>query len=587
VRLTSTFLKRYRQAGAPPPRLERVLAVGRTFLTVTGLVAIYLDPTEPARLATLTYGVLMAYALYSVMVLIWMHGPVRVAPTHAVVLHSLDVLWASVLTFISDGPVSPFFLFFLFTAAAAAFRWGFRETIATVATTIGIFLVETVIASRGQWIGFSDVELEPMPLLLRIAYLLLTGFLLAYLSEQEKQSRAELAAIADLPHQPRLDLELRGSVTAVATGLLRAFSARAVYVVIRDQSAPASLWRLVAGQGGDTVDATERDELNDREEKAWLFPDPARAWHAVVAPEGRGALFAIDNGMWQLRRLQDSMPPLIAGDSASRTVTAVNIGLSPEWSGRIYLFDIAATDDLERAVHFLDAIAEHISPPLTNVLLHRRLRAQDSAAERARVARELHDGAIQSLIGIDMRLEALRRRKDLSTPADEEVHAVQRLLRGEVMALRELMQALRPIELDANEKLADVLAGIVERFRRDSGISARFVLSGEPPSLRPAAALEVVRLVQEALVNVRKHSRADNVLVRLLQDGAQCRVIIEDDGRGFDFDGCLSAGELDALRTGPAIIKERARALGAELAVHSEAGVGARIEVTLAAEPQS
>jgi signal transduction histidine kinase len=343
----------------------------------------------------------------------------------------------------------------------------------------------------------------------------------------------------------------------------------------------------VAGQGSDTVHATERDELNDREEKAWLFPDPARAWHAVVAPEGRGALFAIDDGMWQLRRLQGSMPPIIAGDSASRTVTAVNIGLSPEWSGRIYLFDIAATDDLDRAVHFLDAIAEHISPPLTNVLLHRRLRAQDSAAERARVARELHDGAIQSLIGIDMRLEALRRRKDLSAPADEEVHAVQRLLRGEVMALRELMQALRPIELDANEKLADVLAGIVERFRRDSGISARFVLSGEPPSLRPAAALEVVRLVQEALVNVRKHSRAHNVLVRLLQDGAQCRVVIEDDGRGFDFDGYLSAGELDALRTGPAIIKERARALGAELAVYSEAGVGARIEVTLAAEPES
>jgi signal transduction histidine kinase len=80
---------------------------------------------------------------------------------------------------------------------------------------------------------------------------------------------------------------------------------------------------------------------------------------------------------------------------------------------------------------------------------------------------------------------------------------------------------------------------------------------------------------------VRKHSEATNVLVRLTQDNGRHRLVVEDDGRGFDFTGTLLSAELDARRVGPAVIKERARVIGADLTVHSEPGVGARIEITL------
>jgi signal transduction histidine kinase len=259
-----------------------------------------------------------------------------------------------------------------------------------------------------------------------------------------------------------------------------------------------------------------------------------------------------------------------------------NMGLANEWRGRIYLFEVTGSDNLERRVHFLEVATEHITPALTNVILLRRLHSQVSAAERARVARELHDGAIQALIGIEMQIEALRR----EAPRGPDEHAselgdVQALVRQEVLALRDLMQALRPVEVDAHEKLPEVLASVVERFRRNSGVSARFVADGAPPSLHPATAIEIVRIVQEALVNVRKHSQANNVLVRLTQDNGRHRLVVEDDGRGFDFSGTLPSAELDARRVGPAIIKERARVIGADLTVHSEPGVGARIEITL------
>ena len=143
------------------------------------------------------------------------------------------------------------------------------------------------------------------------------------------------------------------------------------------------------------------------------------------------------------------------------------------------------------------------------------------------------------------------------------------------------MQALRPIPLDTGDQLPDVLASIIERFRRDTGLLARFVFAGGSVAVPPPTALEVVRIVQEALVNVRKHSGARNVLVRLTGGEHGCTLAIEDDGTGFDFEGRPTGEELDRRRLGPSIIKERARIAGAHLVIDSSRGAGTRIELTL------
>ncbi|MBI2833473.1 MAG: hypothetical protein HYX76_03495 [Acidobacteria bacterium] len=561
------------------------MAVGRAFLTVSGFVAIYLDPTEPARLREVTYAVLLAYAVYSLGVLAFVHGSARVTLRYGQTLHALDILWTSALTFVSEGPVSPFFLFFLFVVLAAAYRWGFRETVATAAITVAIFLVETAIASVGPWNRrwFASIDFELNRTILRVAYLLLTGFLLGYLAEEEKQSQAEIAAIADATRPPRVDLGLGGSVTALARGLLSTFDAKSVAVVIHEnETRRALLWELQRlSDAADSV-RTRRLVLDPQQQNVWLFQDAGRAWHAAPDKDGRRTVVRVtEPDVWPLKRLSVELPSAFLTTQSFRTVTAVNMGLVREWQGRVYLFDAVHTDGSDRSLHFLEALAERVTPALTNVFLLRRLRARAGAAERARVARELHDGAIQALFGIEMKIEALRRATERD-PADldAELEAVQEVIRREVLELRDLMHALRPIELDGGDQLPDVLASVVERFRRDTGVSARFVSSGGRPILLPATALEVVRIVQEALVNVRKHSRARNVLVRLNRDDHACTLIIEDDGCGFGFEGRLTAEELDQGRIGPAIIKERARIAGARLTVDSTPGEGARVELT-------
>jgi two-component system sensor histidine kinase DegS len=198
------------------------------------------------------------------------------------------------------------------------------------------------------------------------------------------------------------------------------------------------------------------------------------------------------------------------------------------------------------------------------------------------VARELHDGAIQSLIALEMEIEALRRRAPASAAElDGDLIYMQELVRRQVLDLRELMNQLRPIDFETTDQLPDLLAAMVEKFRRDTGISARFVSSAVRLTLSQRAAVEVARIVQESLVNVRRHSRARNVLVSLATENGRCRLSVDDDGCGFEFSGRLSDTELDQRRQGPVIIRERARAMGATLAIDSRPGEGARLELML------
>jgi signal transduction histidine kinase len=565
------------------PRLERILAIGRAILAVSALAAIYFDPTEPARFAALTYALLAAYAVYSLIVLLSVQHLLRLGSPAVLGLHGIDILWAAAITFFSQGPVSPFFLFFLFVLLAAAYRWGFRETFATAILIVTIFLLETVVAVVGPWnrTWFANITFEPTPIITRIGYLLLTGGLLAYLAEEDKQLRAEVAASADAVRQPRVELGFGGSIVAIARLLARTFRASGVDVVIHDhERGRTTLWSIGRHHAGGVEQGAPRPvQLNERDRATWLFEAPVRAWCStgLLGPNGWPAA-ALDPPRPGLRSVCVDLPPSLVQARTFTSLAAVDFGLAGEWQGRLFLFDASP---MPRGLHVLESLADQITPVLSNVFLLRRLRLRAGAAERARVARELHDGSIQALIGIEMEIAALLRVADREVPAlIPQLSRVQELLRQEITGLRELMQQLQPVDLDASHHLPDVLTALVEKFRRDSGIAARFVSDASTSGLSLRTTHEIVRIVQEALVNVRKHSRARNVLVRFAERDTGFTLTVEDDGCGFDFEGLLTGPQLVARRLGPAMIQQRARMIGATLVVESTPGTGARLEIT-------
>jgi len=214
------------------------------------------------------------------------------------------------------------------------------------------------------------------------------------------------------------------------------------------------------------------------------------------------------------------------------------------------------------------------------------MRAQ--ALERSRIARELHDGVTQSLLGLEMEIVVLRRRAIKEAPQFiEDLARVHGIVRDEVVTVRELMEGIRVDDVEMGD-LANHLNDLVDRFSRHTGIAARFVSDGRQASLTPYARRQLGRIVHEALVNVRKHSGADRVLVRAAVDEGFWKLTVEDDGRGFPFAGRRTQAELEAQRQGPRMIGERARIIGGELAVESRPGFGSCVEVVvpLEAAPQ-
>jgi signal transduction histidine kinase len=363
------------------------------------------------------------------------------------------------------------------------------------------------------------------------------------------------------------------------------FRARGVAVPVRDTSSGrAFLWAVPAGAAPGTP--AQAVELGADATGDWLFEAGASAWEAERAG-GSWRILALDD---EGRTLVDaSAVPREAVDKLARRLGAqrlstVGFGRGRDWEGRLVLADAVPEGPSEECLRFARRLVTELGGVVQSRFLLGRLRSRIGAMERARVARELHDGTIQSLVALEMEVNVLRRRADQERlPMASDLARVQGLLRSEILELRDTMQRLKPIDIEP-EQLVGFLDAAVARFGRDTGIRAIFDCAVEDVDLPARVCREVARIVQEALQNVRKHSGAENVLVRFGRASSGWRLVVDDDGQGFPFDGALSHAELDASRKGPYVIKERVRALGGELTIVTPPGGGARLEMLLPRE---
>ncbi|MGC2728358.1 MAG: histidine kinase, partial [Candidatus Sulfotelmatobacter sp.] len=319
-------------------------------------------------------------------------------------------------------------------------------------------------------------------------------------------------------------------------------------------------------------------DSSPRESRIYLEDFPGEAFYAKSEGD-RWFVVALDReGNPLPSPSTDALVRLKQRQSFSSAV-AVSFVFGGEWRGRVLVFDPSWHGDTQEQLRFLLDLFRQVGPAVYNVYLLHRLRRRASAAERARFARELHDGAVQSLIAVEMQVDVLRRQAE-TTPAvvGGELGRIQGLLREEVLKLRELMQQMKSIDVDSRRFL-HLVTDTVERFERETGISARFVTDAGKLEMPDKVCRELLRIVQEGLVNVRKHSQARHVLVRLGSSASQWSLTLEDDGRGFPFSGRLMQEELDQTGRGPMIIKERVRLIGGALAIESTPGVGTRLEI--------
>lgn len=225
--------------------------------------------------------------------------------------------------------------------------------------------------------------------------------------------------------------------------------------------------------------------------------------------------------------------------------------------------------------NLLTSIGHHLGMAIEKSRLDEEANLLSIMEERTRLANELHDSLAQSLASLKFQVRVL---DEILHSGEEsalwhELELIENSLDEAYTELRELIAHFRaPVD---KRGLVPAVEQAVERFRRDSGISAFLQLEWDDADLPAEVDVQVLRIVQEALVNIRKHSEANavRVLMRATRD-KNYMVLIEDDGIGIP-EKVNDGGPGEHL--GLKILQERAARIGGDLKIESEAGEGTRI----------
>jgi signal transduction histidine kinase len=192
--------------------------------------------------------------------------------------------------------------------------------------------------------------------------------------------------------------------------------------------------------------------------------------------------------------------------------------------------------------------------------------------ERQRIARDVHDGLNQLLIGALLELTSGQKRIELGQldAARESLESSQAILRSVEAEIRRVVHDLHPPMLEGLG-LPAAIRRLCEQFESFSGVACRTFVDGEPSRMPGQAEITVYRIAQEALHNVLVHAQADKVEVDLLFDPDGLRLEVRDDGIGFDPDIVRSApnGHIGMIS-----MRQRAESLGGELQCESSTGFG-------------
>jgi len=217
---------------------------------------------------------------------------------------------------------------------------------------------------------------------------------------------------------------------------------------------------------------------------------------------------------------------------------------------------------------------------IANGLLHERAQNLATLDERHRIAREIHDSVAQALGYLSMKAQGTR---DLLRRGEVEKVEASLVEMGQAAndAYVDVREAILGLRVSARPErgLREVLAEYLEKFSRQSKVAAELTTpEGGDFDLPPRTEIQLVRVIQEALTNVRKHAHAAHAWVRLERHDGVVRVIIGDDGQGFD-PALVDRGP--GTHYGITAMRERMAAIDGRLEVESRPGNGTTIAATV------
>jgi signal transduction histidine kinase len=477
-----------------------------------------------------------------------------------------DLLALGFFMFISPTTV-PVWFPYMFICYAAGIRWGSELTVPLAGALALVMVLLTAVKGEIHWMRV-------------VAWLGLTigtfagGAGLAFLGDRNRRFASQIDFLARIHATLQVDQGLAESLRLFLQELATSFKVEEALLFYRDPDLERIfLWRMKAGESERLVPESMPLARTD----GFLLDDldATICWNSLVGP---GSGFGWDRRDGRPIKNLPRLPGPAHQELKVRSFMTVSFEQGGQPTGRIYL--VNGQKPFQRQdLAWLESIAQHISSALENIFLLRHLRARAIEAERSRIARDLHDGILQTLLSIEIQLDVLRRRVTASPDqAVANLANLQQTVRNEGAELRQTVTDLRPLRVQSAD-LVDLMRGFAERYRNESTIALDLLIDSTQLRAPDRVCREIFQIYREALNNIKKHAKASHVVVKLSQDDSRLVLVVDDNGEGFSFAGKFTGDELDRLRLGPISIKERSRTVGGVLTVESNPGHGARLTI--------
>jgi signal transduction histidine kinase len=546
---------------------ERLIVAGRILFGAVGLGLLWVEPIGVFRNQSTLLVLCASYFGYAVLA-----GFVGVAthltlPGYRITTHAIDTAFAVALLWVAADVATPFRVFGTFAVLAAGLRFGWR----VIVTTTGVVLAALLLVGIYEGSILSDPPFRLIHSGFGLALFLVLAGVLSHLKSREERVREDLHRLASWSRSPILETRevLRDALERVADLL----QARRTMLLWQESEEP---WLHMA---------TWADG-----ELRWLREAPDR-FEPLVAEELHDTSFytydirsadePVYYGDEESARVMRGRPlhPELAETLPEPSLLSVCV-MGQTIEGRLFVSGTPypGPDKLLTAEIIADLIAARLDQ------CHSIQNSQETAVreERIRLARDLHDGLLQSLTGVALHLKTAAHQID-SNPAAaaQSLEQLQDIIISDQRELRGFIQQLRPYaSTAAATRLTVRLEDLGLRFHNQFGLQVEMNTESLSPMVTDEMRYEIFAIVNEALANVAKHAEAQNVIVELNSDPSEIRIVIRDDGKGFPFRGKYDLEQLSQMRRGPLTLKERIASLGGNLTIESRAS-GATLDIRL------
>ena len=537
----------------------RMVARMRLVLSVSALLAVFVDPASLQGVDGFTWLLFCGYILHSLVVCFY--SELEAPLSQSRLIHWLDVCWYGLIVLLTDGVHSSFFLFFFFAILTSSFRWGLEEGARVTLASVALFAA----------CGVGSVTEGDLPrLLLRATFLLALGYMIIYWGRAKVELKRRLALLRAVSRLSNPRFGVDHTVTGILEKIQRFFlDSSSCLLVVRDKESGACSLRTIRQGGAHRSPQAER--IAPELAALLMAVAPHRAviyrralWPRLPAFAGT-ATYDGERGRWmkETHPACDGLAELL--ETSAFISVPVNLRKS---EGRLFVLSRHGVFHRPDAL-FLGHVVAQAFPVVESIELLDRMASDAASQERQKIALDLHDTAVQPYIGLKMGLSALRNKASADNPLVEDLDKLQDMAARVIGDLRRYAGAVRN-GLDRSEQAVLLLLRQQAAQVRDFyGIDIAVCVEGEL-NVNDRMAAEILQIVREGLNNICKHTLAHCGAVRLACTDGLLRVEIENEADGTQ--------SIDFL---PRSISERASALGGNASVQRGMGGGTSVHVEI------